>query len=102
MLITGNNEKTYYTVNSCCSAAGEYMPPYILFKAKSNRFVYSWVNDGPNGALYNTSPSGWMEVDQFNAWFNEFVNFVSKCSELNWANYFIFGRPFKTYINVCH
>ncbi len=31
----------------------------------------SWTEDGPEGAKYTVSPSGWMEGLQFTEWFKE-------------------------------
>ena len=31
----------------------QYMPPYILYKARSYKFVYEWMKGGPLGAIYN-------------------------------------------------
>jgi hypothetical protein len=70
--VVNNNEKISYTVTLCINAAGEYLPPYILFEAKN--LYNTWCVGGPKGACYNTSPSGWMEAAQFLAWFsNVFV-----------------------------
>ena len=81
--IVGNNEKTYYTVNTCCSASGQYCPPYILYKAKSNKFIYEWMKDGPANAVYNTSSLGWMETQQFFEWFSEvFIKHTRKVLNL--------------------
>lgn len=52
---------------SCCSAAGEIMPPYIVYKAK--KLWKPWLIGGPAGTRYVTSSSGWMETDQFYEWF---------------------------------
>ena len=50
----------------CGSAAGEVLPPYTVYKAK--HLYTSWTHHGPPGALYSTSPSGWMEKDNFLSW----------------------------------
>jgi hypothetical protein len=73
--IVGDNEKAFYTVNSCGSAAGDYMPHFILYKAKTELHL-EWTEDGPPNAGYATSPSGWMEGPQFLEWFKMFVNHV--------------------------
>ncbi len=59
----------YYTVNTACNAAGDYMKHYMLFKSKGT-FDSRW-KCGPPGTVYNTSPSGWMEKQQFLEWFEE-------------------------------
>ena len=59
--------KTMYTVLFCISAAGEYLPPYTIYKAKS--LWNTWTTGGPKGACYSTSPSGWMFDVNFENWF---------------------------------
>jgi len=66
-LLVGNLTKTSYTVNYCCNAAGQYLPPFVIYK---NKTIYpSWTEDGPPGTKYTVSPSGWMESCQFIEWF---------------------------------
>ena len=67
LLLQGNNEKACYTVQNCCNADGFFLPPMIVYKAK-NRLYDSWMKDGPPGTVYTSSPSGWMESDQFVQW----------------------------------
>ena len=59
--------KTMYTVLFCISAAGEYLPPYTIYKAKT--LWDTWTKGGPKGATYSTSPSGWMFDINFENWF---------------------------------
>lgn len=49
------------------SASGHLLPPYICYKAKD---VYeTWRENGPEGARYNRSPSGWFTMAIFEDWF---------------------------------
>ena len=68
-ILVGDNEKTGYTVLSCVNACGIYMPPYVVYK--SLHLYDTWVAGGPDGAMYNNSPSGWMEESQFFEWLKE-------------------------------
>jgi hypothetical protein len=52
-----------YTVLFCGNAGGDFLPSNVLFKAK--HLYSSWCTNGPSGAHYDTSDSGWMETDQF-------------------------------------
>ncbi len=80
-LIVGNNEKQYYTVNYCCNAKGDFLPPYIIYKAK--HLYNTWCLGGPPDTAYNTSPSGWMEADQFYQWFESlFLKHTTTMSKL--------------------
>jgi hypothetical protein len=65
--LTGNNEKINYTVHNCCNANGFFMPPFIVYKS-AGRLYDNWMKGGPENAVYSTSPSGWMEKDQFSQW----------------------------------
>ena len=67
LLLTGNNEKIHYTKQNCCNAAGLFLPPFIVYKSK-NRLFNTWCKGGPDNTVYTSSPSGWMENDQFLQW----------------------------------
>lgn len=70
--VVGSVTKSTYTVLVCCSAIGDYLPLYINYKGFH---LYSnWCQNGPKDAVYNCSPSGWMESAQFASWFeNVFI-----------------------------
>jgi hypothetical protein len=54
------------------------LPPYILFKAE---YLYdSWCENGPEGARYQVSSSGWMEQLVFFDWFSTL--FVPRVEQL--------------------
>lgn len=55
-----------FTVLFCGNAAGGYLPPFVVYKAK---FLNSnWVTGGPPGTMYTTTKSGWMENTVFEEW----------------------------------
>ena len=64
-----SSTKTMYTVQVCCSANGDFLPMYIVFKGK--HLYDTWCKGGPEDAVYNCSDSGWMESDQFIEWFQK-------------------------------
>eukprot|EP00116_Pleurobrachia_bachei_P003132 sb/3463394/ len=68
-LIQANEGKAQYTVLFACSAAGEFLPPYVVYKSK--HLHSTWVENGPPGTMYNCSDSGWMEMDTFAEWFEK-------------------------------
>jgi hypothetical protein len=75
--LVGNNEKAMYTVASCCSAAGEFLPPFFVYG--STNIYNTWCQGAPQGTGFATSKSGWMEAEQFLQWFKQvFVPFVAK------------------------
>jgi hypothetical protein len=57
-----------FTVQGCCNAAGEVLPPYIVQKSK--HLYNEWCN-GPDGFMYNSSPSSWMEEPTFYSWMKD-------------------------------
>ena len=63
----GNSIKVHYTVNYVCNAAGIFLPPFIIYKAKL--LHAEWCTDGLKDAVYTVSPSKWMEAEQFVQWF---------------------------------
>jgi hypothetical protein len=74
-LLQPSEGKSQYTVLFACNASGDFMPPYILYKAE--HLHDTWVKNGPEGTMYNTSRSGWMEIETFAEWFCKmFVPFV--------------------------
>jgi len=75
-----------YTVQVCCSAVGQYLPMYVVYKGKH---LYStWCSGGPDDVLYNCSDSGWMEGQQFIEWFTKV--FVAGTGSLDGAKLLIF------------
>ena len=62
------------TVVCCMSAAGQYVPPLILFKRV--RACNALSIGAPAGSLVTNNPSGWMDKDMFVTWLKHFVNNV--------------------------
>lgn len=64
-----NSSKSATSVMFAGSAAGEFLPPMVVYKAMN---VYeSWRERGPKGAVYSCSKSGWFDSCQFEKWFFE-------------------------------
>lgn len=53
--------KTNYSVLMCGNAAGEYIPPYDIYKGSENSIPIGWCTNGPPGTGYNTTANGWMD-----------------------------------------
>ena len=67
--------KAMYTTMFCVNAAGEYLPPYVIYKAKN--LHSTWITGGPPGTVYNCTKSGWMENLVFESWFiDHFIPFI--------------------------
>lgn len=70
-----NSSKTSTSLMMCGSAAGQILPPYVVFK--SNSLWDTWTQGGPKGCRYNCSKSGWFDLRIFEDWFeNLFLRFV--------------------------
>ena len=76
--LTANNLKALYTVSFCTSATGQYLPPYVVYKAKN--MYDTWTKGGPKDAGYSCSDSGWMHTENFEAWF--FEMFIPHCKKI--------------------
>ena len=63
---------TQVTVLACYNAAGEYLPPYIIFKGQ--RLTNVGVSDFKE-AIYS-SQKGWMDKGNFMAWLVKFDEFL--------------------------
>ena len=64
-----SSTKTMYTVQVCCSANGDFLPLYVIYKGL--HLYNTWCVGGPPDIRYNCSPSGWMESQQFVDWFEK-------------------------------
>lgn len=62
-----NATKVSFTVMFCGNAAGETVPPFIIYK--SEHLWSTWTEDGPEGARYNRTKSGWIDAATFEDWF---------------------------------
>ncbi len=51
----------------CGSAAGEMLPPMVVYKALN--LYTSWCERGPKGAIFACSKSGWFGMFEFERWF---------------------------------
>nr|XP_029716147.1 uncharacterized protein LOC115259576 [Aedes albopictus] len=63
-----NFSKSATSVMFCGNAAGDLIPPYIVYKSEC--LWDSWTENGPKGARYNRTSSGWFDERVFEDWFN--------------------------------
>ena len=54
------------TVQVCCSASGELLPPYVIYSGQ--RLQYNCTSGGPLGTRYSCSANGWMTGSNFIDW----------------------------------
>ena len=53
------------------TAAGELLPPYVIYKAE--HLWQSWIEHGPPGSRFGRSKNGWMDGANFTEWFMTIV-----------------------------
>ncbi|XP_045124798.1 MFS-type transporter clz9-like [Portunus trituberculatus] len=75
--VTATSGREATTVVAGISAAGDKLPPFILFKGK--KFWSSWKRSKPSpGMQYAFSDSGWMMAEVFAAWFDIFALYITQ------------------------
>lgn len=70
-LVQPSEGKKQFTVMMCGNAAGEMLPPFVIYKAK--KITDTMVVGGPPGAAYCTTDSGWMEKPAMRPFMNFFI-----------------------------
>ncbi|XP_062849708.1 uncharacterized protein LOC134311989 [Trichomycterus rosablanca] len=66
--------KEHITVHYCVSAAGESIPPFVIYPRCLPSASYA--QDGPTNAIYGVSPKGLMEGELFLEWLDHFIKFA--------------------------
>lgn len=69
-----SSDKTQITVMACLNAAGDYLPPMILYPGQRMRDV---GQEGFEEALYAMTDNGWMTSEAFLSFLLEFNEFVT-------------------------
>lgn len=64
-----DSSKSSTSVMFSGTADGTLLPPYVTYKA--NNLYDSWIENGPKGAIYNRSKSGWFTLEIFEDWFRK-------------------------------
>jgi hypothetical protein len=76
---SGGSGKSFTTNLVCVNAAGEILPPFIIYAAKN--LNPQWTFGGPPGSQYAVSESGWITKDLFFKWFKWFVDYTQNVSK---------------------
>lgn len=78
--VPGSGKETV-SVMACCNAAGDKMPPMIIFRGKN--IWSSWISEEAYpGTAYAASENGWMEETVFEQWFtNVFLKGIPSLDE---------------------
>jgi hypothetical protein len=67
--VVRDSTKQAFSVMWCGNAAGELLPPMVVYKSKN---VYAgWTENGPKEAIYDCTESGWFDSSSFKTWFVE-------------------------------
>lgn len=77
--ITSGERGQLITVVSTMSAAGHYVPPMFIFKRE--RMKEGLQRNGPVGAIYRCSKSGWITEDLFTEWIKHFASYTKSSKE---------------------
>ena len=64
-----SGKKGQVTIVGCASAAGQAIPPMVIFDAK--RLNPEWTNGEFPGTTYGLSDNGWINTELFEAWMSE-------------------------------
>lgn len=86
---TGGSGREQITVCITGNAAGQTLPPYVVYKGK--HLYGSWCDGGPEGARYAMTDHGWMERVVFEDYFSHlFLRDSERRSNLAFPRMLIF------------
>ena len=66
-----NFSKSSTSLMMCGSAAGELLPPFVLYKA--TKIWDTWTEGGPKCFCFQSTKSGWFDSLAFNNWFESLM-----------------------------
>lgn len=89
-----NKSKAAISIMMCGSAAGEVVPPFVVYKSK---YLWdTWTMGGPTGSRYSNSVSGWFNTETFSQWFKTVMLPILKKKEGETA---LIGDNLSSHIN---
>lgn len=77
--ITSGERGQLVTVVTTMSAAGHYVPPMFIFKRE--RMKEGLQKNGPTGAIYKCSKSGWITEELFTEWIRYFAAYTKSSKD---------------------
>lgn len=86
--------REHTTVHCCTNAAGEAIPPFIIFAKCLPSTAYSL--EGPTDALYGVSDTGYMDSHLFLKWLEHFVKYAPQERPLLLFMRLMLGRGWST------
>ena len=70
-----SGNKSQVTVIGCINAAGQAIPPFVIFDAKSLNM--EWTKGEVVGTMYGLSSRGWVDMELFKGWCSDhFFNYA--------------------------
>lgn len=69
--LTSAERGSLVTIVLCMNAAGDFVPPMIIFPRKKSSDQLK--KGAPAGSLFAFHPSGWIQTDLFTKWFDHFL-----------------------------
>lgn len=70
--VVGSSSQDHITVLACVSAAGNFIPPLIVYDRKNIKKEFH--NGEIPGTLYGTSKKGWIDAELFEQWFSHLLD----------------------------
>lgn len=97
-----NFSKISTSIMFCGNAAGDFLPPYVVYKAE--HLWTTWCENGPKRCRYNCTKHGWFDAGTFQDWFDFHFLPVLKKKD---GTKVIFGDNLSSHINpyviqCCH
>ncbi|CAF1386742.1 unnamed protein product, partial [Didymodactylos carnosus] len=77
--LNGGTGKNYTTALIAVSAAGQLLPPFIIYAGK--HIMSSWCTGGPDGTHYAVTPKGWIDAERYEYWFEQV--FIASTAHIN-------------------
>lgn len=78
-VLTSAERGNTVTAEICCSAAGNFMPPMLIFPRQKKRQEFELGL--PPGGWAEANDSGWMTTEVFLKWFKKFIEFSNAKKE---------------------
>ena len=67
--VIGGSGRDFITVQACISSTGQLLSPYVVYSGK--RLIAEYTQNGPCGARYSVTDSGWMTTPTFVNWLKD-------------------------------
>ena len=83
------------TAEICMSAAGQFLPPHLIFPRK--RMKLELLEGTPPGTIYECHASGWMQQEVFTKWFHHYLLHTASSVDNHFRNYL----PMLVIMKIC-